>query len=100
MAVKGFVVGVGLLLKQVIQKHCWCDVRRENIDRGEENVPALENHAASGSCPCQTSCVLDFLPVQPNAFSPSFCFLSEPALEVVNYSAGTVHVALLNTVGA
>lgn len=33
-----------------------------------------------------------------NTFSPSFCFLSEPALEVVNYSAGTVYVALLNTV--
>lgn len=97
-AIKGCAAGVGLLLKHVIQKHSRCDVERENIDRRIENLQAVENHAASGSDPCQMCCVLDFLPVQPNTFSPSFCFLSESELEIINYHAGTVYVALLNTV--
>lgn len=58
-AIKGCGAGMGLLLKQVIQKHSWCVAERENIDRRKEDLQALENHAASGSGPCQMCHVLD-----------------------------------------
>lgn len=46
-AVKGCVAGVGLLLRQVTQNYPQCERK--------ENLQALENHAASGSGPCQSA---------------------------------------------
>lgn len=34
----------------------------------------------------------------PTLSHPLFCFLSEPVLQVVNYSTGMVYVAFLNSV--
>lgn len=57
---KGLCTGTGAASEAGDRKILFSPVERENMDRTKDSLLVLENHAASGSDPCQMCCVLGF----------------------------------------